>query len=403
MMLEYKRTAAGVIPTEWEARTLDSIGSFSKGQGIRRNEASSGALPCIRYGEIYTHHHDILRNYNSYISSAVALKSTRLAYGDILFAGSGETKEEIGKAIAYVGNDEAYAGGDIIILSPRAQCPEFLGYVLNSPMVVRQKASKGQGDAVVHIGARALGTVVIPLPPLGEQRAIATALSDADALIAGLNRLIAKKRDIKQAAMQQFLTGQTRLPGVRGEWTTAELGDVAAIRNNKVIASSAPSGTRCVELESIDQATGQLLGSFEAAGATPKYTFKAGDVLFGRLRAYLRKYWLASFDGVCSTEIWPLIPRDNRLVGAFLHLLVQTEEFVDAAAISYGTHMPRSDWSVLKRLVFRLPTPEEQTAIATVVSDMDAELSALEARLTKTRAIKQGMMQELLTGRTRLV
>lgn len=153
----------------------------------------------------------------------------------------------------------------------------------------------------------------------------------------------------------------------------------------------------------MDQATGQLLGSFEAVGATPKYTFKTGDVLFGRLRAYLRKYWLATFDGVCSTEIWPLTPRDNRLVGAFLHLLVQTEEFVDAAAISYGTHMPRSDWSVLKRLAFRLPTPEEQTAIATTLSVMDAELSALESRLTKTRAIKQGMMQELLTGRTRLL
>jgi type I restriction enzyme, S subunit len=97
------------------------------------------------------------------------------------------------------------------------------------------------------------------------------------------------------------------------------------------------------------------------------------------------------------------MPRDHRLLGGFLHLLVQTDEFVDAAGVSYGTHMPRSDWSVLRKLSVRLPAPAEQTAIATVLSDIDAELSALEARHAKTRALKQAMMQELLTGRTRLV
>ena len=206
----YKKTEVGVIPEEWDAKTLASLGSFSKGQGIRKNEAASGDIPCIRYGEIYTHHNDVVRIYNSHMSRGVAQTSKRLAKGDILFAGSGETKEEIGKAVAYVGDDEAYAGGDIVILSPHSESSEFLGYLLNSPVIARQKASKGQGDAVVHISASALGSVVIPLPPVPEQTAIATALSDVDALLGGLDRLIAKKRDLKQAAMQQLLTGQTR-------------------------------------------------------------------------------------------------------------------------------------------------------------------------------------------------
>jgi len=158
-----------------------------------------------------------------------------------------------------------------------------------------------------------------------------------------------------------------------------------------------------VELESISQATGRLLGSFEAHGPSSKYGFKKGDVLFGRLRAYLRKYWLAQFDGVCSTEIWPLIPSDERLYAGFLHLLVQTTGFVDAAAVSYGTHMPRSDWSVLGKFAVQLPTLSEQTAIANVLSDMDTELAALQGRRSKTQALKQAMMQELLTGRIRLV
>ncbi|MCC7098501.1 MAG: restriction endonuclease subunit S, partial [Rubrivivax sp.] len=236
-----------------------------------------------------------------------------------------------------------------------------------------------------------------------EQRAIAEALSDVDGLLGGLDRLIAKKRDLKQAAMQQLLTGQTRLPGFGPKWEEVEFGDVAGVRNEKVVASAVPLGTVCVELEAIAPVTGRLVDTTEASGITAKYKFMRGDVLFGRLRAYLRKYWLAEFDGICSTEIWPLIPREQRLSAPFLHLLVQTAEFVRAAEVSYGTHMPRSDWAVLRCFPVRLPPVPEQSAIATVLSDMDAELAALEARRDKTRALKQAMMQELLTGRIRLV
>lgn len=238
---------------------------------------------------------------------------------------------------------------------------------------------------------------------VSEQQSIAGVLSDVDALLDALDRLIAKKRDLKQAAMQELLTGRTRLPGFKEEWQSFEFGDIATIRNAKVIASSTPAGTQCVELESIGQGDGRLLGSVGAAGPSSKYAFKRGDVLFGRLRAYLRKYWLATFDGICSTEIWPLIPRDERLVGGFLHLLVQTSGFVDAAGVSYGTHMPRSDWTVLRKFPVQLPKPSEQSAIADVISEMDAELRALEFRRDKAGLLKQAMMQQLLTGRTRLV
>jgi type I restriction enzyme S subunit len=244
--------------------------------------------------------------------------------------------------------------------------------------------------------------IIFPLD-IHEQRAIAAVLSDVDELLAAQERLIAKKRDIKQAAMQQLLTGKVRLPGFSGEWEVVAFDQIATIRNFKIVASDVPVGTPCVELDSLTKGTGRLLATTEATGASEKYTFKIGDVLFGRLRAYLRKYWLATFDGICSTEIWPLIPRDQRLCASFLHLIVQTDEFVDAAGVAYGTHMPRSDWSVLKNVEIRLPAPPEQTAIAAVLGDMDAELDALQARLDKTRDLKQAMMQQLLTGKVRLV
>ena len=195
----------------WETKRLGEIGDFLKGSGVKRDEARSGNVACVRYGEIYTTHHDYIRTFDSWISPEVATAATRLEYGDILFAGSGETKGEIGKCVAFVSDVEAYAGGDIVILRPKGVDPLFLGYALNVPYVARQKISLGQGDAVVHISATALAQVSVALPSVKEQSAIATVLSDMDAQIAALERRRDKTGAIKQGMMQQLLTGRVRL------------------------------------------------------------------------------------------------------------------------------------------------------------------------------------------------
>lgn len=197
---------------EWVEKRLDAIGAFIKGRGISRSEAHSGPIPCIRYGEIYTHHTDIIRNFYSFISREVAQNAARLQSGDILFTCSGETKEDIGKSVAFTGSGEAYAGGDIIILRNTQECPEFLGYRLNACDVSLQKSSAGQGDAVVHISATSLGAISVTLPQnTTEQAAIAAVLSDMDAEIAALEARRAKVQSLKQGMMQELLTGRTRL------------------------------------------------------------------------------------------------------------------------------------------------------------------------------------------------
>lgn len=196
---------------QWEDRSLASLGSMLKGRGVTRDQANSGSIACVRYGEIYTSHHDIVRSITSWISPAVAATATRLKCGDILFAGSGETKEEIGKCVAFIDDFEAYAGGDIVILRPRGTDSRFLGYALNTPEVNRQKANFGQGDAVVHISAAALGSVTVRLPPLDEQVAIATVLADMDTELAALEIRREKTRQLKQGMMQALLTGRIRL------------------------------------------------------------------------------------------------------------------------------------------------------------------------------------------------
>lgn len=196
---------------EWDVKKLGEIGKFIKGRGVTKDQTQSGNLACVRYGELYTHHNDIVRSFNSWISPEVASTAIRLKQGDILFAGSGETKEEIGKCAAYIGEAEAYAGGDIVILRPENSDSIFLGYYLNTGSIVKQKASRGQGDAVVHISSTALSNVMCKIPPLAEQTAIATVLSDMDAELAALEARREKTRQLKQGMMQELLTGRIRL------------------------------------------------------------------------------------------------------------------------------------------------------------------------------------------------
>ena len=188
-----------------------------------------------------------------------------------------------------------------------------------------------------------------------------------------------------------------------GKWETKRLGDIASIRNQKVLPANVNADTPCVELDHIGSGNGQLLKSSTAEYSTAsKYRFFAGDVLFGRLRSYLRKFWLADRDGICTTEIWPLMVDTEQVDSEFLHAIVQSDQFFSMASISYGTHMPRTDWGVMRNFTVMLPQVQEQRAIAEVLSDVDGLLNALEALIVKKRAIKQATMQQLLTGRTRL-
>lgn len=124
-------------------------------------------------------------------------------------------------------------------------------------------------------------------------------------------------------------------------------------------------------------------------------------MLFGKLRAYLRKYWLANQDGVCSTEIWAFVAT-NKAINPFLFYVVQTEQFIKAASEAYGTHMPRSDWNVVKNYLLPLPPLPEKTATATALSDTDALISSLQTLIAKKQAIKLSAMQNLLRGKIHL-
>lgn len=243
----------------------------------------------------------------------------------------------------------------------------------------------------------------IKAPDADEQRAIGDALEDVERLTITLERLIAKKRAIRQGMMQVLLTGHVRLPGFTAPWTEGVFEQLARPSNERVMPQTVADVTPLVDLDQIEGRTGRLLGVSQASDAVSlKAVFRPGDVLFGKLRAYLRKFWYSDLDGLCTTEIWVLHAQPG-VHDRFVRYVVETDRFIEAASGAYGTHMPRSDWRTLKSLPVMVPPRDEQEAIASVLADTDSELDTLFAQLAKGRAIKQGMMQELLTGRTRLL
>lgn len=207
----FKKTKLGLVPKDWEIKELGMIGTFSKGKGLSKSELIETGIPSIRYGEIYTTHHYVIKKFYSFISPESARESKRIQQNDILFAGSGETLEDIGKCVAFTDEVKAYAGGDVIILRPKNIDSIFLAYSLNAGYTIRQKYRIGQGHSVVHIYSKDLKQLLIFTPSLPEQKKIAAVLSACDKEI----DLLTQKRDAlktqKKGLMQKLLTGQVRV------------------------------------------------------------------------------------------------------------------------------------------------------------------------------------------------
>jgi type I restriction enzyme S subunit len=256
-----------------------------------------------------------------------------------------------------------------------------------------------------------MAKIVVPVPPTApEQRAIAEALSDVDGLLGALEALIAKKRAIKQAAMQQLLTGKTRLPGFSRELETKGLGDVAEVKSgatpsthiaanwNGDIPWCTPTditGTPGKYLEATERrVTREGLASCAASLLPPGALLLCSRATVGEVKI-ARTY-------VCTNQGFKSLVCKAGTFHEWLYylLLILKPKLIERASGSTFLEIGKRD---VASLLILLPCEVEQTAVAAVLSDMDAEIAALEARRDKTRGIKQGMMQQLLTGRVRLV
>ena len=411
MKTGYKQTEVGVIPEEWAVVTATEACELvvdCKNRTppvVAESDYAVVRTPNVRDGRFVL---EDLRftDENSYrVWTARAVPQ----FGDIMI-----TREApLGEVCAVPADRKVCLGQRMMLYrpSPTRTSSTYLLYSLMSQPVRANLFRKIGGSTVGHAKVDDIRFLQLPLPSLPEQRAIAEALSNADALLGGLDRIIAKKRDLKQAAMQQLFTGQTRLPGFHGEWEVKRLGEVATFYKGKGLPKSAltPFGAEpCIHygelftrypetIREIISRTDETRGCFRSV---------ANDVLMPTSDVTPRGLAKAScvrVDGVIlGGDILVIRSEISRVFGTFLSYLIRREEDQVLQLVTGTTvfHLYGSD---MKKFKLSLPSLAEQTAIAEVLTDMDSELAALEQLREKTRGLKQAMMQELLTGKIRLV
>jgi type I restriction enzyme S subunit len=414
----YKLTEVGVIPEAWDAVLLDSCVQSSApiSYGILMpGPHTPGGVPVVKVRDIAdgrVEEADLLLTHRSIDQ---AYRRSRLTDGDLLITIRGTT----GRVAAV---SERLSGANITQDTARVRIkdevdPRFVYFALQSEPLQHQIALHTIGQAVRGINIRDVRRLVLGLPRLlAEQRTIAAPLSALDALTDGLTRLIAKKRDLKKAAVHQLLSGQTRLPGFREEWEHVRLGDLFSFKNGLNKAKSFfGSGVPIVNYMDVfgcsQLRSSNVSGRVQLAATEIKnFGVQKSDVLFTRTSETVDDVGIAAvvldepIDTVFSGFLLRARPLDKRMsdlfkVYCFASATVRKQIIAKA---SYTTRA-LTNGLLLSKVVLPLPPLPEQIAIAEVLSDMDTELAALEARRDKTRALKQAMMQELLTGRTRLV
>jgi type I restriction enzyme, S subunit len=416
----YKQTEVGVIPEDWKVTKLREVADVKTGpfgSALHEKDYVDDGTPIItvehlgEQGVVYVNLpmvSDLDRK---------RLKAYSLLKGDIVFSRVGSVDRN--SLIKEEENDWLFSGRLLRIRVKTSDIySSFLSYYFNQEHTKQRIRAVAVGQTMASLNTQILRNIDIAFPPTkSEQKAIAAALSDVDALITSLDRLIAKKRDIKQATMQQLLTGKTRLPGFSGKWEVKKLGEVGKpfgglsgkskenfvdgqypyipflnIMNNPVININYFDYVNIDPGESQNKAIkGDLF--FNGSSETPE---EVG--MCSMLNEDIPNLYLNSF--CFGFRLNRELKTNGLYLSYYFRSSIGRQLFYSLAQGATRYNLSKSNFL---KMEIPYPGPEEQTAIAAILSNMDAEIAALEQQRDKTRDLKQGMMQELLTGKTRLV
>lgn len=397
----YKQTEVGVIPDDWEPRRIDAHASITTGSKNTQDRIEDGAYP------FFVRSQKVERiNSFSYEGEAVLTAGDGVGTGKVFHYING--RFDVHQRVYRITDFDDELSGRYF----------FFQFSTKFFARIMSMTAKSSVDSV-RMGM--IAGMEIPLPPTkAEQEAIAEALSDADALIESLEQLIAKKRQIKQGAMQELLTGKKRLPGFSGEWEETALIELAGHKRELFNDGDwveaehiTTEGVRLVQTGNIgegvfiDRAEKKYIYEKSFASLRCK-ELRSGDLLICRLADPAgRACILPSLEDekvITSVDVTICrFPPDKADHGYLANLFSTGDWFKAVSDRSGGTTHKRIARGALGKIPLLLPKPDEQTAIANILSDMDAEIAALETKLAKARQVKQGMMQELLTGNIRLI
>jgi len=407
----YKQSEVGVIPEEWEVETLGDIFTFGGGYSASWDQLSSEGYCYLHYGDIHKSVKsfiDVRAEYPNIPKLNILLKrispKSLLHDGDIVFVDASEDDEGTSKHIVVVNNENiTYISGlhTIVAKSKVAVLDnECKRYCFQSRDIKKQFYFYAVGTKVSGISKTNIAKLKLPIPPLPEQQAIASALSDVDALITALEQLITKKRNIKQGAMQQLITGKKRLAGFSGAWKVKKLGEYVTIASGESPSKFKykNNGTPYYKVDQLNYGNKYQKDTpyfIECNNPIPK-----GSIIFPKRGAsiLLNKVRILTEDAFMDTNLMTLTTMEE-LDNEYLYYMLI---YIGLWHVADTTSIPQINNKHIKPLEIPFPSPSEQKAIAQILSDMDTEIEALEQKRDKYKAIKQGMMQELLTGKRRL-
>ena len=373
------------IPKHWKIKKLGEIGVFFKGKGVPKNKITDTGFKCLTYGDLYTKYDFVIEGVKSFIDKETALISQEIRYGDICFAGSGETLEDIGKCATFMDDEIGYAGGDIIVFRTE-QNPIVMSYLLNSDIAKKQKFSMGQGHSVVHIYSSQLEILKLPIPPLEEQEKIAEILLSCDKAIRLTTQIITQLKQRNQGLAQQLLTGEKKVKGFeKSVWKEVRLG----------------------ELLDYEQPTNYLVKNTDYSDEYKIPVLTAGKTF---ILGYTNEK-----EGICTNI--PLILFDDfttdsryidfpfKVKSSAVKLLKAKKNvnlrfiFEAMKLIKYAIGGHERHWiSKYAFLTIFVPSFKEQNAIAQILDTAHQELKLYEQKLQLLQAQKKTLMQKLLTG-----
>jgi len=387
----YKQTEIGVIPEDWEVKTLGNIvdivgggtpsSSVSKYWNGKINWFTPTEIGVNKY--VYGSKRKITEN-GLKSSSAKVLKQ-----GSVLLT----SRAGIGD-MAILMNEACTNQGFQSLVVGEKNNNEFIYYLINTKK--KELLEKASGSTFLEISPNNVRSILIPVPPLPEQKLIATTLVDTDELISSLDALIHKKRRIKEGAMQELLTGKKRLAGFRGEWEVKKLGEVFKITRGQVLSTnkmkSIKSSNYCYPVYSSQTLKNGVTGYYNNFLFKNAITWTTDGANAGDVKFRKGEFYCTNVCGVLLSE-----------EGYANTCLAEAFGRVAKKYVSYIGN-PKLMNNVVKNIsIFFPPTLKEQQAIAKILSDMDTEITTLEQKREKYKLIKQGMMQQLLTGKIRLI
>ena len=381
---------------EWKCQIFGSAFDFIPNNTLSRSELThdNGSVKNIHYGDVLVkfgavidfEHDDVpfIANHN------VSIAERRLQDGDVVIADTAED-EAVGKASEVVGLKGTYAESGLHTMACRPRqrfAPRFMGYCLNSAAYHHRLLPLMQGIKVFSLSKSQISKTEIYIPyDEAEQQQIADFLSLIDSRIAAQRKLVALLKKQKRGLLREIFERNA-------EGKCKSFYDIVVRRSEKITPTK-DSGLDCIELEHIEPETGLLLGSVQLREQDSlKNLCKPNDIVFGKLRPYLRKFLFAKTECAVSSETWVLTAADG-ILPKFLFYLIQSEPFMQAANVSSGTKMPRSEWSNVANAKFHIPNAGRQLAIANCLSEVDTRIHQTQRVISAMEVYKRGLLQAL--------